>query len=1165
MFKNSLSFGAWNVGGTKKHASDPDFVQLLSKHDLIVLGETFADDDSAHFQGFKCINVYRKKKHKNAKRNSGGVSVLINREISKFVTVVRVTAEHLIWVKVDRSLTGYPSNLFVCCLYIPPNGSPYYENYPNLDLFKSLTHDIGDFSKLGHILLMGDFNARLGKKQDIPSQEKFDIFDTNNNVPPAIEAPPRNSMDSTSNVWGTKLLDLCNLCNLCTLNGRTLGDTSGRFTCFTGNGYSQIDLALVDQDMLSNIVSFSVHDLTEFSCHCLIETLIKCTPFSPQASPENLNSLKFTKYTWDPSTSPEKLVTALLSPNFKKLSSDVLTKSYPMSKEGTDDFTNDISNIAKFLHQRCAIPKPMGKKKSKFSKIKRQKWFNEDCQKLRQRTRRAANFFSRNPSNKARDDYVSAKRLFRKSVKKAQKAYKLECMNKLINSFGSQELWSALSDIRGKKSETPISMSDLESHFKNILNNSPKRISEEKLTSLQTSIDKFLFAPNCHEESFPPGDYSIDFLRKMIQSSKNGKSAFTDGILNEVIKNAFPNLAPLFQKFFKHIESTAIFPSCWKSSFLVPLHKKGSRGDPNNYRGLAVGSNLCKFYTKSLNERLKLFLLDRKTISQNQFGFQNNKRTNDAIFTLRAIVSHYKSRQKPLYAVFVDFSKAFDSINRTALAFKLGSVGIKGSMLRLFMNMYSSSEYIIKANGQYSYPISSTLGVKQGCSLSPQLFNIFVNDIHKIFDAPCMPPVINDRSISSLSFADDLVIFSESFNGLSESVKRLENYCNSWGLKVNADKTKILVFNKAFSKSVKNLTCSIDGQPITSVKSYTYLGVDVSNTGNFSQACDTLYKKSLRALFSLYSTLDVRANTPLANLYLKLFDSLIKPILLYGCDIWGMQIAQPNNVINKFVNKFYRTLLGVPSRTSIAGVHIELGRLPITSDIYISMIKYWLRLISLEKDTLVSHCYWALFEDPLLSDPWLRTIRNIVYSTGFQQLWDNQAALSRTEPKTLNVFKKSMIEHIKNQFIQSLTSNMQNESRLHFFKNSKDLFVASDYLSKIDSFDSRSLMSKLRLGVLNLEMEIGRWRGWPHPKRTCEICKNMQIEDEIHFLFQCPAYNIPRLAFITHLERKFPTFRNLSNQEKLKQLYFSEDTPDGLLFTASYFLTQIWNLRESLL
>ena len=160
----------------------------------------------------------------------------------------------------------------------------------------------------------------------------------------------------------------------------------------------------------------------------------------------------------------------------------------------------------------------------------------------------------------------------------------------------------------------------------------------------------------------------------------------------------------------------------------------------------------------------------------------------------------------------------------------------------------------------------------------------------------------------------------------------------------------------------------------------------------------------------------------------------------------------------------------LPARTSTAGVHVELGRLPITSDVYISMIKYWLRLISLEKDTLVSHCYWALFADPLLSDPWLRTIRNIVYSTGFQQLWDNQDAISQVDPKTLNVFEKSIIMNIKNQFLQSLTSNLQNESRLQFFENSKDILATSDYLSKIENFESRSLMSKLRLGVLNLEM-----------------------------------------------------------------------------------------------
>ena len=103
-------------------------------------------------------------------------------------------------------------------------------------------------------------------------------------------------------------------------------------------------------------------------------------------------------------------------------------------------------------------------------------------------------------------------------------------------------------------------------------------------------------------------------------------------------------------------------------------------------------------------------------LSPQKFTFQVNHRTTDAIFTLRSLVTHREGNgNKPLYACFVDFSKAYDSVNRVALAYKLGTFGIKGAMLKLFINMYDESRYILKSDGKFSFPIDSTVGVKQGC------------------------------------------------------------------------------------------------------------------------------------------------------------------------------------------------------------------------------------------------------------------------------------------------------------------------------------------------------------------------------------------------------------------------------------------------------------------
>ena len=709
--KDFLSIASWNICGIKNKINNPDFIEEILPHDIIILSETFADNDQIHFQGYKCKNVCYSKKHKKAKRHSGGISVLIKIDISHFVTIVKTTAEHFIWLKINKKLTGYAMDTYCCCAYIPPYDSPYYEKHPNLNLFEMLNEDLLKFNKLGHIMISGDLNTRVGLKSDTILNSEMnshsdELLDTS-----TIKAPPRCSMDTKTNTWGNNLIDICIAHNICLLNGRTIGDYEGRFTFF-GVGCSTIDVTIVDEQILSSILSFKVHPLTEHSSHCKIETILAC---SSQLIPDNdptIANISFDKYTWNNDVSPEKLCTALKSQEFITLKEKICSSFNQKNSNDTDALNNDVTNLFKSLHDQCCDKIRIGKKS--HAKAKRQKWFKPDCIALRKLVRRSANYFNRNPFNRqARDDYFSLNRKYRKLLKKTKKEYLESNMRKLIQSTDKHEMWSILSDIRGKKMGESIPMKELHSHFSSLLNNPPKTIKENKLNFLNTKLNEFIKNDSPQQETLSSGGYTPEFISKIAQKTKNGKSGFLDGSINEVIKHSINETAPVFAKLFNHIESSTTFPTAWKSSFLVPLHKKGSRSDPDNYRGLAVGSNIGKLYTKCLNTKLKTFVESKNIISQHQFGFRDDYRTSDAIFSLRSMVSYYKnSNNKPVYACFVDFRKAFDSVNRTALAYKLGSVGIRGNMLKLFQNMYNNANYVIKSHGKFSIPLDSKIGVK---------------------------------------------------------------------------------------------------------------------------------------------------------------------------------------------------------------------------------------------------------------------------------------------------------------------------------------------------------------------------------------------------------------------------------------------------------------------
>ena len=162
--------------------------------------------------------------------------------------------------------------------------------------------------------------------------------------------------------------------------------------------------------------------------------------------------------------------------------------------------------------------------------------------------------------------------------------------------------------------------------------------------------------------------------------------------------------------------------------------------------------------------RLESFLHQSNLIADEQIGFRAGCRTSDHIFKFKTIIDKYLNKSEKLYTCFVDLRRAFDTVTciHPALFLKLISIGIGGKFLAVLKSMYSSIQLRVKVTREYlTNSFSSKVGVFQGDNLSPNLFNIFINDITKVFDNICAPVSIGTRSINSLLYADDLVLLSE--------------------------------------------------------------------------------------------------------------------------------------------------------------------------------------------------------------------------------------------------------------------------------------------------------------------------------------------------------------------------------------------------------------------
>ncbi len=335
----------------------------------------------------------------------------------------------------------------------------------------------------------------------------------------------------------------------------------------------------------------------------------------------------------------------------------------------------------------------------------------------------------------------------------------------------------------------------------------------------------------------PDLDKIIDVseIKKAVKALKYNKAIGLDEVSNEMIKCTIDVHSNLFTRFFNSILLMEAVPESWGHGYIVPLFKSGSVLEPNNYRGITISSCLSKVFISIMHERLYSFLQVNSIMCREQIGFIKKARTSDHLFVLKTIIDKLKKSNKRLYACFVDLKKAFDTIWREALFYKMYKVNISCKFIKLVHGLYTTTQSCIRHNGHYTDFFAPQIGTRQGCILSPTLFNLYLNDLPRIFansKLDIFPVQIWNTKLSLLMYADDMVLLSTSPTGLQNSLNILSCYLDKWNLTVNTKKSKIMVFN---SRVVKE-TFKYKSDTLDVVDEYIYLGLFVHKSGSFTSA-----------------------------------------------------------------------------------------------------------------------------------------------------------------------------------------------------------------------------------------------------------------------------------------------------------------------------------------
>ena len=446
------------------------------------------------------------------------------------------------------------------------------------------------------------------------------------------------------------------------------------------------------------------------------------------------------------------------------------------------------------------------------------------------------------------------------------------------------------------------------------------------------------------------GNITIHELREIVNSLKNDKSPGIDGIPAEFVKCCddifLQELCNVYNYCIEHKE----FPDMWAEGLRSSIYKAGDRLDPNNYRGLTVLPIFEKIFEITVQKRIEFINNAFEKNDKYNGGFLKGSRTSDNMFILQSLIERQVNLGKSLIVCFVDFTKAFDLINRNILFYKIIKSGLHGRVIDTLRNLYKKTTYRIKHEGKLSDPLRQTMGVNQGGNASPVIFREYLADVRDYLDdhtGVCLSDVtISDILILNLLWADDLIMVSTSETGTQSQLNGLETFSRKNQTTVNDVKTKVMVFGKPLKLSV-----TFQGKPMEQVNNYKYLGNIFRPLGDlYSKTYEYLCDKARKAVYNLLRTLRLMGQ-PSPEVMMYLFDSCIQPILVYGSDVWGVS-NNGKESIDKIFMWFVKMVLNLKGTTSNVITLGECGKFPPSVTCEINSLSYFYRLRDLPDSSL---------------------------------------------------------------------------------------------------------------------------------------------------------------------------------------------------------------------
>ena len=372
-------------------------------------------------------------------------------------------------------------------------------------------------------------------------------------------------------------------------------------------------------------------------------------------------------------------------------------------------------------------------------------------------------------------------------------------------------------------------------------------------------------------------DNVCNLLRKIDPS----KSPGPDGIPGLLLKEGAPQIAEPLSKLFNPSLATGQLPSDWTRANITPIHKKGSKHLPNNYRPISLTCTVVKIMEHLIHQELSQFLSNNNKLITSQHGFRSKHSCQTQLLETVHHWANALDQRSSVHVIFLDFSKTFDTVPHLKLCAKLDNIGVRGNILSWIKAFLTNRQQRVCVDGRSSDWSSISSGVPQGSILGPLLFLIYINDITLSLNSKARLFADDCTLYRTVSSAEDCVL-------LQSDLAKVYSWTQMWQLSLNTSKCKVL--NISNKRTPPTYRYNINNTPLEFVEKMKYLGIYINRHLRWNDNVSYASHKATRILNLLRRSM-YRCSKSAKE---RAVSALVRPHLEYVAPVW-----EPHTITGK--------------------------------------------------------------------------------------------------------------------------------------------------------------------------------------------------------------------------------------------------------------------------